>query len=809
MRRNSENLLVLAGTDLAKRNAAPIPLVDVLRAAVSEVEQYQRIVVQSPPTATVAGRAGSDLVHLLAELLDNATNFSPPDSQVVMSSARTADGSVVVEITDRGVGMMDHELEDANARLSGPSTVDVSASRRMGLFVVGRLGARHGVHVRLGSTPSSGQSSGLTASVTVPAYLISATAESGRPLGATPGQAGSGLPQRPGGAGPSGPLSALVAGTDGPANPTSVFDPQVQDAAPLGGPPSSSNGGPSLPTRRPGSTLRPDRGGPPLPPGRDQGPSDPFSRSGDDRAREIAEQARRDQEAAARRTAAQRQNGPQHPDGRPDERQRRPDQFPGSGQFPAPDQDRNGFYGHAEGTPPTGIMPAYGPGEEPADRRPQDRSRPDRTPQARADEDTRNGDRPGGPGTDPGTERSTFGGSPLPRRIPGRAPQPPGRPPRSEVPDDVGPRSLHPHPPEQQRRPEDDRPEHHQDDRPASERETTDHHLGDRPLPSLPQRVPKSELPRREPQSELPRREPRPPTPQPFAGASDQTWKLPQNGAAPADELFAPVVPAEPQPDGPPISRAPAPTPAPAPAPTPAQESRRFDPTETTPIFEEIASAWFRSNRQIPVDYQEGQGRRAAVRPGASVRPAGWSAGRRPGRRSDRGHRRRSGRRPAGPARTGRPRAPGRRADAGAAAGAGGRGRRTGRARLRDRGRRRLAGRERRGVRPGQRADDRGPAQAAPEGTTGAGQCRICGVGRSGVPGAQRREHPRAGWRATNKVSVRAANSGSAAGRQLRTDPDPTVVTTPQARAAITTRSLHDGATDPAEPIRVAGHQLR
>ncbi|MEN3269129.1 nitrate- and nitrite sensing domain-containing protein, partial [Pseudonocardia sp.] len=97
MRRNSENLLVLAGTDLAKRNIAPIPMVDVLRAAVSEVEQYQRIVVQTPPTVTVVGRAASDLVHLLAELLDNATSFSPPDSQVVMSTARTADGSIVVE----------------------------------------------------------------------------------------------------------------------------------------------------------------------------------------------------------------------------------------------------------------------------------------------------------------------------------------------------------------------------------------------------------------------------------------------------------------------------------------------------------------------------------------------------------------------------------------------------------------------------------------------------------------------------------------------------------------------------------------
>ena len=88
MRRNSENLLVLAGTDLAKRNVAPVPLVDVLRAAVSEIEQYQRIVVQAPPQATVVGRATSDVVHLLAELLDNATNFSPPDSQVVMSSLR-------------------------------------------------------------------------------------------------------------------------------------------------------------------------------------------------------------------------------------------------------------------------------------------------------------------------------------------------------------------------------------------------------------------------------------------------------------------------------------------------------------------------------------------------------------------------------------------------------------------------------------------------------------------------------------------------------------------------------------------------
>ena len=137
MRRNSENLLVLAGTDLAKRNAAPVPLVDVLRAAVSEVEQYQRIVVQSPPTATIAGRAGADLVHLLAELLDNATNFSPPESQVVMSSPAPPDGSIVVEISDRGVGMV-----DARAGATPTSAWRPVLGRRLGVAPDGPVRGR-------------------------------------------------------------------------------------------------------------------------------------------------------------------------------------------------------------------------------------------------------------------------------------------------------------------------------------------------------------------------------------------------------------------------------------------------------------------------------------------------------------------------------------------------------------------------------------------------------------------------------------------------------------------------------------------
>ncbi|MBW0103253.1 nitrate- and nitrite sensing domain-containing protein [Pseudonocardia sp. KRD291] len=261
MRRNSENLLVLAGTDLAKRNVAPVQVVDVLRAAVSEVEQYQRVVVQTPPTATVAGRAANDLVHLLAELLDNATNFSPPDSQVVMSTTRTTDESLLIEIADRGVGMADAELSDANQRLGGPSEVDVSASRRMGLFVVGRLAARHRVGVRLSSASGAGRSGGLSASVTIPAALIPSAApvprredpaalpaqQNGSTTGSWPMPAAEDRPRTAiNGAGRNGSLPSMVAGTDGPMTPT--FESGSGQAR--------NGSAPKLPTRTPGSALR-------------------------------------------------------------------------------------------------------------------------------------------------------------------------------------------------------------------------------------------------------------------------------------------------------------------------------------------------------------------------------------------------------------------------------------------------------------------------------------------------------------------------------------------------------------------------
>jgi len=149
MRRNSENLLVLAGTDVTSRSGRPVRLIDVLRAAVSEVEQYQRLVLQQPPAVLVLGRTANDLVHLLAELLDNATQFSPPESHVMVSSDLTTDGGVTIEVADRGVGMTDEELAEANERLASHVMVDASVSRRMGLFVVGRLAGRHGIEVQL------------------------------------------------------------------------------------------------------------------------------------------------------------------------------------------------------------------------------------------------------------------------------------------------------------------------------------------------------------------------------------------------------------------------------------------------------------------------------------------------------------------------------------------------------------------------------------------------------------------------------------------------------------------------------------
>jgi len=183
MRRNGENLLVLAGEEPGRRWTRPVPLVDVLRAAASEVEQYERIELAAVPTTEVAGRVVNDLVHLLAELLENATSFSSPQTKVKVTGHALPDGRVLIEIHDTGIGLSPEDLAAINERLASPPTVDVSVSRRMGLFVVGRLSQRHGIRIQL--RPSD--SGGTTALVMLPVDV----AQGGKkPAPGKPGQGG-------------------------------------------------------------------------------------------------------------------------------------------------------------------------------------------------------------------------------------------------------------------------------------------------------------------------------------------------------------------------------------------------------------------------------------------------------------------------------------------------------------------------------------------------------------------------------------------------------------------------------------------
>ena len=176
MRRHSENLLVLAGTEHVQQHAGPVPLVDVVRAAVSEIERYERVRISAlPPHAHVAGFAADDLSHLLAELMENASSFSPPDAPVEISGWLLENGEVMLSVQDEGIGMTDDRMTRLNTRLTefdpdSPYDQEGEEGLGLGLYVVARLAHRHGVRVQLRDQKQGG----IAAVVVLPGPLLAA-----------------------------------------------------------------------------------------------------------------------------------------------------------------------------------------------------------------------------------------------------------------------------------------------------------------------------------------------------------------------------------------------------------------------------------------------------------------------------------------------------------------------------------------------------------------------------------------------------------------------------------------------------------
>jgi hypothetical protein len=186
MHRESQNLLVLAGHELSSSWNQPMMLTNVIRAAVSEIEEYERVSVHTQPDIALSGPAVNDIVHLLAELIQNATSFSAVDMPVEVSGQVLNTGGALVSITDRGVGMSVQDISHANWRLENPPAVDIDVPKWIGLLVVSRLAAQRGARVRL----QHAELGGLTALVWIPDELIARPDMRVRPESTRPGPDG-------------------------------------------------------------------------------------------------------------------------------------------------------------------------------------------------------------------------------------------------------------------------------------------------------------------------------------------------------------------------------------------------------------------------------------------------------------------------------------------------------------------------------------------------------------------------------------------------------------------------------------------
>ena len=216
MRRNAESLLVLAGFDPPRKWAAPVRLSDVIRAALGEVEDYHRVSVRDIEPATIMGSAAADLAHLLAELVENALVFSPPDQNVDIRGRQQRHdgpnvGSYTLAVIDAGLGMPDAELEAANRRLAGTESFTISPSKYLGHYVAGNLAARHGIRVGLDHSPGNG----ITATITLPAELLTTDPVTSAPVTPPHGQRAvrlsPGIPVPTPGARPRRPAPAVAA----------------------------------------------------------------------------------------------------------------------------------------------------------------------------------------------------------------------------------------------------------------------------------------------------------------------------------------------------------------------------------------------------------------------------------------------------------------------------------------------------------------------------------------------------------------------------------------------------------------------
>jgi signal transduction histidine kinase len=179
MRRHADSLTVLSGAPAARPRMGPVPVIDVIRAAVAETEDYRRVVARTETEEAVSASAVNDLIHLLAELIENATLFSPSATKVEVRAERVANG-FAIEVEDRGLGIAADQLGELNQRLASPPDFDLVDADRLGLFVAGLLAARHGIEVSLTPSPYRGTK----AIVLLPDILIQPVIPEAGPAGA-------------------------------------------------------------------------------------------------------------------------------------------------------------------------------------------------------------------------------------------------------------------------------------------------------------------------------------------------------------------------------------------------------------------------------------------------------------------------------------------------------------------------------------------------------------------------------------------------------------------------------------------------